>query len=78
MGRLTISLPDELQRALKETAARRGQTIGELVAESLEFYGIKTREQAEALVARARERSRLGEDEALAIAVSETRAQRGE
>lgn len=76
MARITITLPDQLHRALKESAARRGTTIGELVAESLEFYGIKTRESAEELVALARERSGLGEKEALRVAVSETRSQR--
>lgn len=44
MARLTISLPDDLHRALKETAAR--------------------------------ERSGLDEDEALELAVAETRAAR--
>lgn len=76
MARLTISLPDELHRALKETAARRGTTIGELVAESLEYYGIKTREAAEELVRRARERSGLKEEDAIDVAVTETRASR--
>ena len=30
MARMTINLPDELQRALKAAAARRGSTIGSL------------------------------------------------
>jgi hypothetical protein len=77
MSRITISLPDELHRALKESAARRGTTIGELVAESLEFYGIKSDDEARQLVALARERSGLDEDEALDLAVSETRDARG-
>ncbi len=76
MARLTISLPDELHRALKESAARRDKTIGELVAESLEFYGIKTTEAAAELLARARARSGLNDDEAMALAVRETRAHR--
>lgn len=76
MARLTITLPDDLHRALKESAARRDTTIGELVAESLEFYGIKTADSAEELVARARARSGLSEDEATALGVEETRAQR--
>lgn len=76
MARLTITLPDDLHRALKESAARRDTTIGELVAESLEFYGIKTAGAAEELVARARARSGLSEDEAAALGVEETRAQR--
>lgn len=76
MARLTISLPDELHRALKEAAARRNRPIGQLVAESLEFYGIKTSESAAELVARARARSGLGEDEAVRLATEETRASR--
>lgn len=76
MGRLTISLPDELHRALKEAAARRGRTIGDLVAESLELYGIKTEERAAEVVARARRKSGLREARALAVARRETRAAR--
>jgi len=76
MGRLTISLPDDLHRALKESAARRGTTIGELVAESLEYYGVKTRDDAREIVKQARERSGLEEEEAIELAVSETEATR--
>jgi len=76
MARMTITLPDNLHRALKEAAARRDRTIGDLVAESLVVYGIKPREDARALVARARERSQLSEAEATALAVTETRAAR--
>ena len=76
MSRLTLSLPDELHRALKEAAAVRGTSIGELVAESVVAYGIKPREEAERLVARARARSRLTGERALALAVRETRAAR--
>ena len=78
MARLTITLPDALHRALKESAARRDTTIGELVSESLVFYGIKTADAADELVAAARAHSGLTEDEATALAVEETRAQRAE
>ncbi len=37
MARVTIYLPDELHRALKAAAARRGSTIGSLVAENVDF-----------------------------------------
>ena len=60
----------------KESAARRDTTIGDLVAESLEFYGIKTSASADELVAAARAHSGLTEDEATALAVEETRAER--
>ena len=76
MSRLTLTLPDELHRALKEAAAVRGKTIGDLVAESVVAYGIKPRESAERLVARARERSRLSAERALELAARETRAAR--
>lgn len=76
MGRITLTLPDELHRALKEAAAVRGKTIGELVAESVAAYGIKPREEAERLVARARARAGLSEARALELARRETRAAR--
>lgn len=76
MARLTITLPDDLHRALKESAARRGRTIGDLIAESLELYGVKDRRAVTALVARARKRASLGEAAALELAVRETRSVR--
>lgn len=76
MARLTISLSDDRHQALKELAARRGTTIGALIDASLEFYGVKTRRTAEALVSEARALSRLTEDEAMRLAVDETRAAR--
>ena len=76
MARLTITLSSERHRALKETAARRGKTIGSLVEESLDAYGIKTSSQAAALVARARQRSEMSEAEATRLAIRETKANR--
>lgn len=76
MSRLTLTPPDELHRALKEAAAVRGKTIGDLVAESVTAYGIKPRQAAEQLVARARKRARLGAARALELATRETRAAR--
>ena len=76
MSRLTLTLPDELHRALKESAAARGTTIGELVAESVIAYGIKPRAAAERLVARARRHASLAEARVTALAVRETRAAR--
>ncbi len=77
MARLTVTLPDDLHRALKEGAARRGKTIGEVVCESLAFYGIKTSADARDLVARARRHGDLSASEAQDLAISEARAQRG-
>ncbi|HET8554890.1 MAG TPA: hypothetical protein VFL78_08700 [Rhodanobacteraceae bacterium] len=76
MNRLTITLNENRYRALKEAAARRHKTIGQLVDESLEFYGIKTQDDAVALVRRAREKSGLTENEAMALALRETRKSR--
>lgn len=76
MTRVTLTLPEELHRALKEAAAARGRTIGELVAESVVAYGIKPRAAARELVERARSRAGLAESEATALAARETRAAR--
>ena len=76
MARLTVTLTDERHTALKEAAARRRRTIGELIEESLEAYGVKTRRRAEQLVAEARRRSGLSEKEGLRLALRETRAAR--
>ncbi|MDZ7790575.1 MAG: hypothetical protein U5L08_08810 [Xanthomonadales bacterium] len=78
MVRLTINVSEERQRALKQAAAERGKTMGELVEESLEFYGVKTRQEAAALIRQARESAGLDEDEALARGVEATRAVRRE
>ena len=76
MARLTITLSDERHTALREAAAKRRKTIGQLIEESLEFYGIKTTRSAEQLVAKARARASLSEADALRLAVAETRAVR--
>lgn len=64
MNRLTISLSDARYRALKEASARRGKSIRQLVDESLEFYGIKTQQDARELVRKARACSNLSAEEA--------------
>jgi hypothetical protein len=76
MSRLTITLSDDRHRALKEAAAQRGKTIGQLIDESLDFYGIKSREDAAALVRRARAHAGLEETEAQALAQREIDAVR--
>jgi hypothetical protein len=78
MPRLTITLSEERQRALKEAAARRGTTMTAIVDESLELAGIRTRESARRLVARARANSSLTDEEAMDLALRETAAARGE
>ena len=76
MSRLTITLSDARYRALKEAAAQRDKTIGQLVEESLEFYGIKTREDARALVQRARRHSGLSVAQSVALAEKEVKSAR--
>jgi hypothetical protein len=76
MSRLTITLSEARYRALKEAAAKRDKTIGQLIDESLEFYGIKSQAGARELVRRARGRSTLSGDEALAMAQKNVRAVR--
>jgi len=76
MNRLTITLSEPRYRALKEASAQRGKPIGQLIDESLEFYGIKTREEARDLVQRARKRSGMNEGDAMTLAEKEIRAHR--
>jgi len=78
MSRLTITLGDDLHRAIKEAAARQGRTIGEIIEESLQLRGIKPMESARQLVARARSQARHNEEEATRLAVEETRAYRAQ
>jgi predicted transcriptional regulator len=76
VGRLTISLDDDLHRSLKETAARQGRSIGAIVEESLRLRGIRSMESARSLVQRARAQARCREEEAVRVAVEETRTHR--
>jgi hypothetical protein len=76
MSRLTITLSEARYKALKEAAVQRDKTIGQLIDESLEFYGIKSRADARDLVRRARSRSKLPDDQALAVAQGHVRAVR--
>lgn len=78
MARLTISLDDKVHQALKETAARQHRSIASIIEESLAYRGIKTRNDARGLVDSVRARTALAEDEALTIAVEETRKARGQ
>jgi hypothetical protein len=71
MPRMTITLSEERQRALKETAARRGVTIAALIDESLELAGIRCRESALQILARAGANSGLDEEQAMALALEE-------
>jgi predicted transcriptional regulator len=76
MPRLTITLSDELYQALKEAATKRRKSLVCVIDESLEHYGIKSGQTAAGLVAKARQRSALSENDALELAVEETKLQR--
>ena len=76
MSRLTISLSDQRHRALRETAARRDTSIRRIIEESFEFHGGQTTENPGAIAAAAAERPGLTDDDAMALAVEETRAER--
>lgn len=76
MSRLTISLSDERYQSLKEASVARAKSMRELIDESLEFYGIKTHDQAVELVRRARAHSGLSEAQAQEVANREVRSQR--
>ena len=71
MSRLTITLSERRYRALKEVAAQRGKTIGQLIDESVDFYGIKSREQALELMRKARMRSDLDDEQPMPLALDE-------
>jgi predicted transcriptional regulator len=76
MSRLTITLNDDLHRALKETAARQGRSIASIIEESLRLRGIRDQVSARALVDQARKRAGLDAQAAESLAIEETRAAR--
>ncbi|MGH8459956.1 MAG: ribbon-helix-helix protein, CopG family, partial [Nevskiales bacterium] len=72
--RFTVTLPDERYAALKETAARQGKTMAEIINAGLELYGVKSRPNALRLLEQARRRAAtLSDDEAMRLAVKEVR-----
>ena len=78
MPRLTISLADRTHRALKEAAARQNRSMASIIEECLELRGIRPYDTAREIVAKARASSGLGADDAMALAVEETRRFREE
>lgn len=76
MNRLTITLSANRYRALKEASASRGKSIGQLIDESLEFYGVKTKDEASDIVRRARARSGLTGEQAMELANKQVRQSR--
>jgi len=76
MSRLTISLSDEMHQALKESSARTGRTIGNLIEEGLRLRGIRPMNTTKNLVKKARSNSAINEDDALRIALDEVNQSR--
>ncbi len=73
MSRLTITVSNEIHHALKETAARTGQTIGSIIEEGLRLRGIKPMSSAKELVAKARANAALNDEDAMKLALEETK-----
>ena len=73
MPRLTIRLADRMHRAQKEAAARQNRSMGSIIEESLELRGIRPCGTAKETVAEARAESGLNADDAMDLAVEETR-----
>jgi Mg/Co/Ni transporter MgtE len=79
MPRMTITLSEERQQALKEAAARRGMTITAVIDESLELAGVVPRHNVWAILEEARRNANMTEEEAMEVAlkaVAEVRAAR--
>jgi D-serine deaminase-like pyridoxal phosphate-dependent protein len=74
--RITITLTPERHAALKQTAAARGKTMGEVIDESLERCGVRTANEALDLVRRARSKAGLTQERALDVALAEVRTLR--
>lgn len=77
MPRVTIRLSDRTYRALKETAFRQNRSMGSIIERSLELTGVRPFDTAKEIVARARAKSGMSADEAMVLAVGETRRFRG-
>ncbi|WP_295685881.1 hypothetical protein [uncultured Nevskia sp.] len=75
--RFTVTLPASRYAALKETAARQGKSMAEIVDQSLELYGVKSKASAMDLLDKARGRTAALDDEAaMQIAIREVAAHR--
>ena len=78
MPRTTITLSEERYRALRQVAARRGQTITEVVDRALELAGVNTVESVRTMLAAASRRAGLTDEEAMEMALRETAAARAQ
>ena len=73
MARLTINLDDRTHRALEEAAAQQKRSMDSIIEDSLEMRGIQPFGSSREIAMKGREKSGLGNEEATALAVEETR-----
>ena len=73
MRRFTINSADRMHRALKEATGRQNRSVGSIVEESLELRGVRIWCATKDIVAEARAKAALNADDAMALAVEETR-----
>ena len=73
MARLTINLDDRTHRALEEAAAQQKRSMDSIIEESLEMRGIQPFGPSREIAAKGRAKSGLDTEEAMALAVEETR-----
>lgn len=76
MPRLTISLTDRAHSALKEAATLQNRSMGSIIEESLELRSTQVRDAARKIIAKARAQSGLSDNDAMNLAVKETRLHR--
>ena len=76
MPRLTISLADRTHRALKEAAARQNRSMASIIEESLELRGIQPYDSAMDIVSKAQASSGLSDQDAMVLAIEETKRHR--
>ena len=76
MPRLSISSTERTRRALREAAARQNRSMDSIIEESPEPNGIRLLNTVKEIVVAARANAGLNADDAMALAVKETRRHR--
>ena len=76
MPRLSISSTERTRRALREAAARQNRSMDSIIEESPEPSGIRLLNTVKEIVVAARANVGLNADDAMALAVKETRRHR--
>ena len=76
MPHLTMSLTERARGAMKEVAAQEERSMNSLIKEGPEPRGSRALDTIKEIVAKARANSGLSADDAMALAVEETRRHR--